>query len=304
MLAVLHDDFVPASGQNEKEQLVDISQRIVNNSMLKRDLVITVSNLPLSEFQEVDRGHITANDMPEDLYFYYDARRAGSKPPPNEKRFISFRENPDKLLDVVIGSGTIYPLFPFRDLRNVNIGAGKVVEQINVIDGGFIHNSPVEAAITWGATHIISIEASPEAKPFDPRNTFENSLVAFSYIMAQTQRVDATVRGEAEIFELRPRSDCEKKNLEVRCNPDPEPNMDTFDFDPKIVGNAFLIGQADAGSELPLFKRVTGPPRFRKTKRQDHRESEARLKRKEVPHAFARKVSKYHMASLARANRD
>lgn len=305
MLAVLHDGFAPASGQHEKEQLVDISQRIVQNpSMLKRDLVITVSNLPLSEFQETNRGHITANDMPQDLYFYYDAQKAGSKPPPNEKRFISFSENPDKLLDVVIGSGTIYPLFPFRDLRNVNIGAGRIVEQINVIDGGFIHNSPVEAAITWGATHIIAVEASPESKPFDPRNTFENSLVAFSYIMAQTQRVDATVRGEAEIFELRPRSDCEKKNLEVRCNPDPEPNMDTFDFDPKIVGNAFRIGQADAGSELPLFKRVTGPPRFRQTKRQKHQESQARLKRKEVPHAFARKVSKYPVATLARANRD
>ncbi|HEX5876478.1 MAG TPA: patatin-like phospholipase family protein [Pyrinomonadaceae bacterium] len=305
MLAVLHNGFAPASGQHENEQLVDISQRIVNHpSMLKRDLVITVSNLPLSEYQQVNPGHITANDMPEDLYFYYDAQKPGTKPPPNEKRFISFRENPDKLLDVVIGSGTIYPLFPFRDLRNVNIGAGKVVEQINVIDGGFIHNSPVEAAITWGATHIISIEASPEPKPFDPRNTFENSLVAFSYIMAQTQRVDATVRGEAEIFELRPRSDCEKKNLENRCNPDPEPNMDTFDFDRKIVGNAFMIGQADAGSELPLFKRVTGPPRFRQTKRQNHAELQARLKRKEVPHALARKIPKYPLAPIARVNRD
>ena len=305
MLAVLHDGFASASGQDENEQLVDISQRIVNNpSMLKRDLVITVSNLPLSEFQEVNPGHITANDMPQDLYFYYHAQKTGSKPPPNEKRFISFRENPDKLLDVVIGSGTIYPLFPFRDLRKVNIGANKIVEQINVIDGGFIHNSPVEAAITWGATHIIAIEASPEPKPFDPRNTFENSLVAFSYIMAQTQRVDATVRGEAEIFELRPRSDCEKKNLEVRCNPDPEPNMDTFDFDPKIVGNAFTIGQADAASELPLFKRVAGPPRFRQTKRQTQAESQARLKRKEVPHAFARRVSKYPVASITGANRD
>lgn len=305
MLAVLHQEgFAPASGQNEKEQLVDISKRIVNNpSMLKRDLVITVSNLPLSESQQVNRGHITANDMPEDLYFYYHAQKTGSTPPPNEKRFISFRDNSDKLLDVVIGSGTIYPLFPYRDLRKVNIGAGKTVEQINVIDGGFIHNSPVEAAITWGATHIIAIEASPEAKPFDPRNTFENSLVAFSYIMAQTQRVDANVRGEAEIFELRPRSDCEKKNLELRCNPDPEPNMDTFDFDPRIVADAFTIGQVDAGSELPLFKRVPGPPRFRQTKRQREAENQARMKRKETPHAFARKVPNYPVASLSSAHR-
>jgi predicted acylesterase/phospholipase RssA/ABC-type phosphate/phosphonate transport system substrate-binding protein len=305
MLADLHG-FAPASGSNEKEQLIDISKRIVKDpALLKRDLVITVSNLPLSEsVAGVKSRHITANELPQDLYFYYDAQKDGSKPPPNEKRFISFRDNADKLLDVVIGSGTIYPLFPYRDLRKVDIGAGKIVEQINVIDGGFIHNSPVEAAITWGATHIIAIEASPEPKPFDPRNTFDNSLVAFSYIMAQTQRVDATVRGEAEIFELRPRSDCEKKNLEVRCNPDPEPNMDTFDFDPKIVGSAFAIGQADAGSEMPLFKRVPGPPRFRQTKRQSMVESQARSRgRKDAPHAFARKVSKYPVANISSANR-
>ena len=298
--------FAAASGKDEKEQLVDISQRILSDSsLLKRDLVITVSNLPLREStQEVNPGHITANELPQDLYFYYHAQKPGSQPPPNEKRFISFRDNPDKLLDVVIGSGTIYPLFPYRDLRKVNIGAGKFVEQINVIDGGFIHNSPVEAAITWGATHIIAIEASPEAKPFDPRNTFENSLVAFNYIMAQTQRVDATVRGEAEIFELRPRSDCEKKNLEVRCNPDPEPNMDTFDFDPKIVGDAFTAGQTDAASELPLFKRVAGPPRFRQTRRQSESEA-ARLKqRREAPYAFAKRVSKYSLAAVNRTDRD
>ena len=306
MLAVFNG-FAAASGKDEKEQLRDISNRILSDSsLLKRDLVITVSNLPLRESSRgLNSGHITANELPQDLYFYYDAQKPNSQPPPNEKRFISFRDNPDKLLDVVIGSGTIYPLFPYRDLRKVNIGAGKVVEQINVIDGGFIHNSPVEAAITWGATHIIAIEASPEAKPFDPSNTFENSLVAFSYILAQTQRVDATVRGEAEIFELRPRSDCEKRNLEVRCNPNPQPNMDTFDFDPKIVGDAFKAGQTDAKSELPLFKRVAGPPRFRETRRRAAELEQARSKkRKEGPHAFARKIPKYPLAAFNRTNRD
>src|SRR5262249_42543644 len=157
------------------------------------------------------------------------------EPPPPEMRFISFQDNPERLLDVVIGSGTIYPLFPYRELSNINVGENKQTPLIKVIDGGFIHNSPIEAAIKWGATHIISIEASQLRKPFEPTNTLENSLVAFNYLMAQTQRADTTVRGQVEIFELRPRSDCEKRNLEVGCNHDPEPNMDTFDFDPQIV---------------------------------------------------------------------
>jgi predicted acylesterase/phospholipase RssA/ABC-type phosphate/phosphonate transport system substrate-binding protein len=269
MLAMLEPGFAPAAGADQKEQLRDISRRIINDpSLLKRDLVITVSNLPLAESsaEAPNAQIINANELPEDLYFFCPSRQIHSKPPPNEMRFINFQENPEKLLDVVIGSGTIYPLFPYRDLTNINI-RGKTAPLIKVIDGGFIHNSPIDAAVTWGATHIISIEASPLPKPFNPKNTLDNSLVAFKYIMAQTQRIDEGARGRVEIFELRPRSECEKKNLEVGCNRDPEPNMDTFDFDPKITNDAFEIGQKDARSERPLFKRVPGPPRFRQTRR-------------------------------------
>jgi hypothetical protein len=271
MLAQLQPGFEPAAGQNEKDQLSDISARVFRDKLLKRDLVITVSNLPLTEASDNgDNPHlITANELPEDLYFYAEGSQVKWDPPPAERRFISFEDNPQKLLDVVIGSGTIYPLFPYRELRHINLGRKKQAPLIKVIDGGFIHNSPIEAAIKWGATHIISIEASPQARPFDPRNTFENSLVAFSYIMAQTQRADTTVRGQVEIFELRPRSDCEKKNLQAGCNQDPEPNMDTFDFDPLIVGEAFKVGESDVKSERPLFRRVPGPPLFRQTRRRD-----------------------------------
>jgi len=270
MLNTLHPGFERASGSTQPEQLHDISERIINNpALLKRDLVITVSNLPLETSEEPENPQfVTANQLPEDLYFYCKSPQVKWEPPPPEMRFISFQENPKLLLDVVIGSGTIYPLFPYRELSNINVGGNKQTPLIKVIDGGFIHNSPIEAAIKWGATHIISIEASPQHKPFEPTNTLENSLVAFSYIMAQTQRSDTTARGQVEIFELRPRSDCEKKNLEVGCNHDPEPNMDTFDFDPQIVKDAFTAGENDVKSDRPLFKRVPGPPLLRHTRRQ------------------------------------
>jgi predicted acylesterase/phospholipase RssA/ABC-type phosphate/phosphonate transport system substrate-binding protein len=272
MLNILHPGFESASGGSQEDQLQDISARIVKNpTLLKRDLVITVSNLPLDPADEPDDPHLlTANQLPEDLYFYSKSPLVKWDMPPPDRRFISFQENPQRLLDVVIGSGTIYPLFPYRELSNINLGGNKRTPLIKVIDGGFIHNSPIEAATTWGATHIISIEASPLRKPFEPRNTFENSLVAFSYIMAQTQRADTSVRGHVEIFELRPRSGCEKKNREVGCNHDPEPDMDTFDFDPDLLDKAFKAGEGDVSSDLPLFKRLPGPPLFRVTQKRDY----------------------------------
>lgn len=269
MLAKLRPDFAAARGGTNEEKLQDISRRIVNDpSLLQRNLVITLSSLPLTEplTESTDPTQLSANQLPEDLYFFFQNKQLDWKPPPNEKRFIDFRDNPDKLLDVVIGSGTIYPLFPYRQLNYINV-KGKQVPMLKVIDGGFIHNSPIEAAVRWGATHIISIEASPFPRPFDPSDTFDNSRVAFNYIMAQSQRMDAVVRGDAEIFELRPRSDCDKRNLQPSsgCKDDPEPNMDTFDFAPGIARNAFDQGRKDVDSSRALFKRVPGPPNFRRT---------------------------------------
>ncbi|HKS26474.1 MAG TPA: patatin-like phospholipase family protein [Pyrinomonadaceae bacterium] len=275
MIRVQKPDFALATGREQEEKLQDISRRIVSDpSLIQRDLVITVSNLPLAEQDEepdkaTDSGtKLSARQLPEDLYFFYKSQQASGGRPPNERRFIDLgKDNPDKLLDVVIGSGTIYPLFPYRVLEQVKVGEEPPVSKLKVIDGGFIHNSPIEAAIKWGATHIILIEASPLPKPFDPENTLDNSLVAFKYIMAQTQRMDAVARGSVEIFELRPRSECDKKNLETRCSNDPQPNMDTFDFTPSITLGAFEQGVKDAQDSLPLFKRVPGPPLFRQTKK-------------------------------------
>jgi predicted acylesterase/phospholipase RssA len=185
----------------------------------------------------------------------------------------------------VIGSGTIYPLFPYRELEGIKVENEREVEKIKIIDGGFIHNSPVEAAVRWGATHIILIEASPASRPYDPASFLDNAFVAFKYIMAQTQRTDLLHRGSVEIFELRPTSECDKRYLLRDCKEDPAPNMDTFDFSPGILAEAFKQGKDDAGSQDPLFKRVPGPPLFRQTKRE--RESQAR-QLPQAEHAFLR----------------
>ena len=50
-------------------------------------------------------------------------------------------------MDIVIGSSTIYPVFPSRELKNLRVGNEdkpddqlKVASTVRIIDGGFIHN--------------------------------------------------------------------------------------------------------------------------------------------------------------------
>jgi predicted acylesterase/phospholipase RssA len=271
LVANLNGGFAPAQGKTREEKLRDISRRITaDRGLIKRDLVITVSRLPLRESAgspgDSPPTKIQANQLPEDLYFYFKSPSQKDIRPARDKRFVAFENNPESLLEVVIGSGTIYPLFPYRVLEDIKLENGKKVNTLKIIDGGFIHNSPVEAAVKWGATHIILIEASPMSRPYDPTNLLDNTFVAFKYIMAQTQRTDLLHRGSVEIFELRPTSECDKRYLLQDCKEDPAPNMDTFDFSPIIIKEAFDQGRDDAVSSAPLFKRVPGPPLFRGTK--------------------------------------
>src|ERR1043166_7704407 len=275
--------LTPPAGGDVKQGLKDLSRQIVGRpDLFKRDLVITNSRLPVDE-REVGPdsdcangcgGFVGANQLPEDLYFYF--RRDAAHGRPSDTRFISFRKNPEKLLDVVIGSSTIYPIFPSRELTDVRIGNEdrpddelKVARRVRIIDGGFIHNSPIEAAQSWGATHIIQIDASPEWEPSAPSNFAQNAALAFNYLFAQAQRTDQLVKGGVEIFQLRTTSECEKQNLTPLCTDSPQPDMDTFDFNDVMIARAYVAGRSDVAGRSgeavarPLFQRVPGEPVFR-----------------------------------------
>ena len=284
------------AGDDAKKQLQEVSRQIVTNpDSFKRDLVITNSRLPIEEQAEGEQAdgetkYIEANQLPEDLYFYFRKEKT-TTPRPSDARFISFGANPEKLLDVVIGSSTIYPIFPSRELFDLKVGnEDKLIEQlkiarkVRIIDGGFIHNSPIEAAQSWGATHIIQIDASPEWEPSVPSNFVQSSMLAFNYLFAQAQRTDQLVKGGVEIFQLRPTSECEKLNLRPTCTDTeqpgmnlfnftghvigqdyytPQPDMDTFDFAKVLICKAYDRGLKDVQGARPLFQRVPGEPVFR-----------------------------------------
>lgn len=288
LLGAMGDNLDPGVCQDDRAKsrtpLERISCEIAKQpGVFRRDMIITASRLPLDDRYESapynygrSHGEVRPNQLPDDLYFYY-GRDAGddshgtsrryvpATPPGNQ--FISLRddENQDKLLDVVIGSGTIYPLFPYRQLGSMKVDE-KTVDGVRIIDGGFIHNSPVDAAVKWGASHIILIEASPTQKPFAPHNFFQNILVAFNYLFSQAQHLDTLSRGSVEMFELRPTSQCDKLNRDFNCGDAPAPDMDTFDFSPLSLREAYVQGIKDVNDSRALFTRVSGQPLFRTVK--------------------------------------
>jgi predicted acylesterase/phospholipase RssA len=265
-------------------RLEDLSGQIVTRpaELITRDLIITASRLPAAESprptlhsaSDTSPRFVEPNLMPEDLYFYYDSSSGKHvQPPAQEPRFIPLRRNPTKLLSVVVGSSTIYPVFAPQALRDIDLGRGRGpglrLKEINVVDGGFIHNSPIEAAYLWGATHILLIEASPKTPDIAPRNFMESAMQALGFLFAQAQRVDTLSRGSVEIYTLRPSSQCERMEAHHSCDSTPDPDLDVFDFGQVLVMHAVDMGRNDVVPDnplnrpRPLFTRIPGPPLFR-----------------------------------------
>lgn len=225
--------------------LPEISRDIIENQLIKRDLVITGSMIQTSASAQSDT----------DLYFIYKAGPDPSLPQKLQKdnRFVSLRDpdNASILLDAVIGSGSIFPAFEPRQLSGVKRIMDKdVTKNVAIIDGGFVHNSPIEAAVKLDATHIIVIEASPEIKPKEEINLLNNSVTAFNHLFTQAQLLDARSRRQAEIYTLQPSS----------SGPDGDPYLCTLDFGKNFIDRAIKWGNDDAGdTKTPRFVRQPRP---------------------------------------------
>jgi predicted acylesterase/phospholipase RssA len=245
-LALSADD-IPAA------RLSAAGRQILDRSLLQRDLVITGSRLT-----SIDDD----SEMPTDLYFYARAAAdAAGKTEPDEPPFgsrgISLAARPELALDVVLGSGSIFPVFPSRSLADFP-EEGKTTE---LIDGGFAHNSPVEAAVLWGATHIVLIEATPDER-VERHNFLTNAVASFEHLYEQSQLLDARSRGRVAIFSLSPQP----------------PHLCVLDFADNLIEDSIERGYHDVagkpfrdaddddspGTIEPLFRRSPGEPRFRK----------------------------------------
>jgi predicted acylesterase/phospholipase RssA len=237
--------------------LPDLSERIVKkikDNPHERDLVITGSALSGPEDGVTDR------------YFYVPAEggrisqfKTGKavETSPFGARGVDLTERgkdydyPKRLLGVVRGSGTIFPGFPPVTIKGFPTNDSSV----ELIDGGFVHNSPVEAAVQWGATHIILIEASPKSgrekqKERGAARRLENDLLqntgeAFNYLFDQAQLLDVRSRKKVAIFVLRP---------------DRQDYLGTMDFSRGRMHDAIQTGRNDAAGAR--FEWQYGEPHF------------------------------------------
>ncbi len=265
------------------QQLEAISKTIIDSGLngIKHDLILTASRLPADNrvLPTACGEAVSGSSLPSDLYFYYDIasnkRLPSSLPNKGDKRFISLRENPTKLLHVVLGSSTIYPFFgsqrldclvvgrPESSQSNPQLNAAQKIRSIDIVDGGFSHNSPLEAAISWGATHILLIQASPIPRQDRPTSFAGNMLNAADYLFDQAQRGDSGVRGNVEIFELAPSFACDEW-FAPQCADERGRWLDLLDFASPLLRSAIDHGKSDVNGKplKPVFTRIPGPPSF------------------------------------------
>jgi hypothetical protein len=212
-----------SAAASDAERLRLAGKQLVEKGLPARDLVITGSRLSSADS--------AVNALPSDLYFYLPRRgaNAAANPdaaaPPLGPRGVALGRRPDLLLDVVLGSGSIFPVFPSRALPGFPTAAAEV----ELVDGGFAHNSPIEAAVLWGATHIILIEASPPVR--QERTSFAtNAIASFNHLYEQSQLLDARARGKVAIFTLAPSP----------------PHLCVLDFADILIEDSIARGYADA----------------------------------------------------------
>ncbi len=222
----------PGDGKTDQFRLKAVSRQLIDRRLLARDLVITGSCLEQS-----------TPGLPTDLYFFASSA-ASSEAPPFGPRGISLANHAGLVLDVVLGSGSIFPVFPARRLQDFP----KAGEYADLVDGGFAHNSPIEAAVLWGATHIVLIEASPRERA-GRENFLQNAAASFDHLYEQSQLLDTRSRGKVAVFTLAPEP----------------PHLCVLDFADNLIRAAAEKGYRDAaGRPAKEDTRVAGRSRFRK----------------------------------------
>ncbi|MCA9776727.1 MAG: patatin-like phospholipase family protein, partial [Candidatus Eremiobacteraeota bacterium] len=219
----------------EAGTIAELSRAVFDRDLLTRDLVITASPLP-----EPDR------DLPAEYYFF--ASPHGHSDPAFGERGVSLQEHPEILFDAMLGSAAIYPLFPSRRVK----GIPKPDESVDLVDGSFAHRSPLEAAVQWGATHVLVVEASTQEQP--GRGKFLHNLgSAMTFLYDQAQLTDVRAEGETVLYTLYPSA----------------PHIGLPDFSAPLIQQSLNKGYAEASGapsqgsqEGGVLHKIQGPPSF------------------------------------------
>lgn len=224
----------PAGTMNER--LDSMGKEIVSRQLLQRDLVLTGSALPEN-----------TTEAAGDLYFYARGKDQKELLPRFGSRGVSLDLRTDLFMDVLIGSGAIFPVFPARTLNDFPV-QGK---RIDIVDGSFAHRSPVEAAVLWGATHILLIQAATD-EVSQRGSFFDNLMASMNHLYDEAQLLDIRSREQAVTFTLTPRP----------------PHIGLLDFSNNLIEYSIQKGYAEAKGivennvSVPNYRKEVSEPVF------------------------------------------
>jgi predicted acylesterase/phospholipase RssA len=214
----------------------ELSEEVFTRKLLRRDLVLTASPLTDPELE-----------LPAEYYFY--ASPHGAVQPEFGVRGVPLAQRPELLFDAMLGSAAIYPLFPARRVQDLPVKG----QHVDLVDGSFAHRSPLEAAVTWGATHLLVIEASTQEVV--PRGKFLHNMgAAITFLYDQAQLVDVRSRSRVALYTLYPSA----------------PHIGLLDFSEPLIEASLAKGYREAsgvptssqGYQGGALHKALGPPRF------------------------------------------
>src|SRR5262249_18780104 len=110
--------------------------------------------------------------VPKELYFYRSPVPLNQVRTIEDRgtlRWVNLEDSPDRLIETLLASAAIFPGFPPKNIDNIRLRSanGSRDEKdrtYSLVDGGFLHNVPVQAAVELGATHIIILDVHPPEK--------------------------------------------------------------------------------------------------------------------------------------------
>lgn len=108
-------------------------------------------------------------------------------------------ECPDGLIDLVVASAAVFPVL---EPVGVSLKSG---EKLRLIDGGFVHNNPVQVAVDLGATHVLILKPALEQEFIEADPSLVSSLFSFfGWLIARSQTEDLRAKDEVMSFLISP----------------------------------------------------------------------------------------------------
>jgi len=151
------------------------------------------------------------------LYFCFEGVKGCGTP--NGGQWQVFRKPaPARALDAVFASGSAFPVFP-PHLAHLPDGC-----EVHLVDGGYAHNVPLEAASMSEARQVLILNASPDPLDEEPQPLtgwrramqaaqLEGGQLArfspdvLSFLFSRAQELDRNIGGNLVVASLTPRSE-------------------------------------------------------------------------------------------------